>query len=302
MAQHFDRDKRSIAALNRQAKAGDAEAMAELGLRFFLGRGGAKRDTLKGLDWSERAIRVGDRQALRNLVTLMRVLPALDVYVCRQCLIRCAEDGVAYAQAFLGCSLADGSSGFPMNQKEALVWLRKAAAQNEPIASLTLGWCLMLGDGCEPDYDAACEAWRRVEGVDFEQSGRIDFALAFCALFGYGMPRDVTYAAKHLQRASETLGVASLWLSALVDCGLGVAEDRVRGAKLVAQAFNQGFPAHEEDFLAVDDVDEDAPSKQRAQALLAHIDRLREDPETPRRVHTQTRMIMENRDMVAEIH
>ena len=80
MAQHFDRDKRSIAALNRQAKAGDAEAMAELGLRFFLGRGGAKRDTLKGLDWSERAIRVGDRQALRNLVTLMRVLPALDVY------------------------------------------------------------------------------------------------------------------------------------------------------------------------------------------------------------------------------
>ena len=82
----------------------------------------------------------------------------------------------------------------------------------------------------------------------------------------------------------------------------GVAEDRVRGAKLVAQAFNQGFPAHEEDFLAVDDVDEDVPSKQRAQALLAHIDRLREDPETPRRVHTQTRMIMENLDMVAEIH
>ena len=62
-----------------------------------------------------------------------------------------AEQGDAEAAWFLAVSLAYGDDGFPQDEREALVWLRRAAARGHPQALYHLAWRYDAGEGVPHD-------------------------------------------------------------------------------------------------------------------------------------------------------
>ena len=62
-----------------------------------------------------------------------------------------AERGDAEAAWFLGISLAYGDQGFKQNEREALVWLRRAVARGHPQAFYHLAWRYLAGEGVSQD-------------------------------------------------------------------------------------------------------------------------------------------------------
>lgn len=58
-------------AVRRLAEDGDAEAQYQLGLRYYLGKGGEKRDLPQAVRWFERAAAQGQVMAMRNLAQIL---------------------------------------------------------------------------------------------------------------------------------------------------------------------------------------------------------------------------------------
>ena len=71
----------------------------------------------------------------------------------------CAEAGEAEAQAVYGQMLLDGT-GVPVDQRAALGWFVKAAAQQHLMAINMVGRCYDLGWGTAPDKARAAECYR----------------------------------------------------------------------------------------------------------------------------------------------
>ena len=62
-----------------------------------------------------------------------------------------AKCGNADAQYVVAIGLSDGGDGFKRNEREALVWLRRAAAQGNTQALYVLGLLHENGDGVPHD-------------------------------------------------------------------------------------------------------------------------------------------------------
>ena len=62
-----------------------------------------------------------------------------------------AERGDAEAAWFLAVSLTYGDEGFRQDEREALKWLRRAAARGHPQALYHLGWRYESGEGVPHD-------------------------------------------------------------------------------------------------------------------------------------------------------
>ena len=62
-----------------------------------------------------------------------------------------AKRGDAESQCYVAVGLTHGSDSFPQNKREALTWLRRAAAQLNPQALYNLGYLYEYGDGVPAD-------------------------------------------------------------------------------------------------------------------------------------------------------
>ena len=62
-----------------------------------------------------------------------------------------AKRGHADAQYVVAVGLSDGGDGFERNEREALVWLRRAAAQGNADAVYVLACLHEVGDGVRQD-------------------------------------------------------------------------------------------------------------------------------------------------------
>src|ERR1700728_2845126 len=106
--QNLDAD--SLEVLRAKAEHGDAKAQAELGGRFYLGRGVSK-------DYTSAALWVG----------------------------KAADQGDALAQGMLGSMYYKGQ-GVAQDYAAAVLWSRKAAEQDNAVGESILGTMYYAGD------------------------------------------------------------------------------------------------------------------------------------------------------------
>ena len=146
-----------IEKLKRDAEAGDAEAQADLGVCYALGRG-VKRDDREAVKWFRKA----------------------------------AEQGYAYAQSMLGRCYADGQ-GVKQDYREAVKWIRKAAEQGNASAQFNLGVHYADGQGVKQDYGEAVKWYRKAAE---QRHAGAQYNLGVCYYMGQGVIEDYTEAYK----------------------------------------------------------------------------------------------------------
>jgi uncharacterized protein len=115
-----------------------------------------------------------------------------------------AEQGDADAQNQLARAYHFGK-GVPIDQAEAVKWLRKAAEQHHLIAELFLGFAYYKGEGIAQDYMEAAKWYAKSA-----EQGNADaqFCLGCCYLDGEGVPKDNVLAYMWINLAGESYDVA----------------------------------------------------------------------------------------------
>ncbi len=86
-----------------------------------------------------------------------------------------AEHGDAFSQRLVGEAFDKGQNGLAVDPHEAVLWLQKAAAQNDGVAQHRLGLHLKTGNGVPEDQDAAT-AWFRKAVANGDATAQAELA------------------------------------------------------------------------------------------------------------------------------
>ena len=113
----------------------------------------------------------------------------------RKALLARAQRGEVGAQFWLGAGYEQGWFG-KANFQEALKWLRKAAAHNDPDAQVSLGQMYEDGEGVQQSYTLAAKWYRKaaehVPDLGGASQGRNNLGLLY--MEGLGVPKDYVRA------------------------------------------------------------------------------------------------------------
>ena len=274
----------NIDALKRTAEAGDRAAQYRLGLAYRDGTG-LPKDAVRAYFWLSMAVafgtgdvREGARAALNGVTN---ALTDADRRRAEQIgvdeLQRLADDGRAWAQAWLGAAYQIGSAVTPRDPALALRWLEKAAAQGDSGAQFMLGLSFLRGDGVPADAKRAMALLRSAAGQGhtkaqvrlgsgyFDGTGVLqDYAEAvrwwrlaadqgddeaqanlgdLYRLGDKGVAQDYQESARWYRSAAEQGHVvAQSNLGTYYERGLGVPQDLLQAVKWYTQAARQGYP------------------------------------------------------------
>ena len=274
----------NIDALKRTAEAGDRAAQYRLGLAYRDGTG-LPKDAVRAYFWLSMAVafgtgdvREGARAALNGVTN---ALTDADRRRAEQIgvdeLQRLADDGRAWAQAWLGAAYQIGSAVTPRDPALALRWLEKAAAQGDSGAQFMLGLSFLRGDGVPADAKRAMALLRSAAGQGhtkaqvrlgsgyFDGTGVLqDYAEAvrwwrlaadqgddeaqanlgdLYRLGDKGVAQDYQESARWYRSAAEQgHAVAQSNLGTFYERGLGVPQDLLQAVKWYTQAARQGYP------------------------------------------------------------
>ena len=193
-----------VAQLRMLAERGDADAQAELGVRYAAGRG-VERDHEVAVSWLRRA----------------------------------AEQGNARGQVELGFAYERGR-GVDQNHDEAVRWFRRSAEQGNALGQNNLGWMYRTGRGVSQDHEEAVRWFRRSaeQGNAFAQGN-----LGVMYRDGLGVPQDSEQAVRWFRRAAEQGSAESQNnLGFMYGTGRGVREDEEEAARWYRRAADQGNP------------------------------------------------------------
>lgn len=120
----------SVTLYRREADAGNASAMAELGRMYEQGRGGLEKDGTQAVHWYRRGAELGNGQAMASLAYMYERGHgglAKDMDEAAQWYRKGAGTGDRYAMYFMGRACEFGL-GVTKDRAEAVEWYRKAAA------------------------------------------------------------------------------------------------------------------------------------------------------------------------------
>lgn len=130
--------------------------------------------------------------------------------------------------------------------KQAFEWYQKGAQAKDAQAMLNLGNCFFYGMGVEKDEKTAVKWWK-----DAADAGNI-YAISQmgdCYYFGVGTEKDVAKAVEYLtQAADHNIANAQYRLGLLYYTGNGVKQDQTY-AKLLMQKARDGGMTEAKDFL-----------------------------------------------------
>ena len=160
------------AALEEQAKGGDADAQYQLGDCYFFGLG-VKRDMVEGASWYRKAAEAGQMKAQFNLGGCfhegMGVEP--DLMAAIRWWRKSAGQDYAPAEISIGDCYIFGK-GVGRDEEEGVRWFRKAAAQNYAAAQHRLGNCYYHGKGVRKDLAQAIQWYRQASEQGYKPSQR----------------------------------------------------------------------------------------------------------------------------------
>ena len=126
------KEQNEMEELLQEAKGGDAEAMYDVGIKYELGDDGFKKDENIALSWYKKAHEGGNIKG--TAVLGLSIIQGLGGATKRPIqglvyITHAASQGSNYAACMLGKAFANGCAGLPVDQKEAIFWLKKAAGE-----------------------------------------------------------------------------------------------------------------------------------------------------------------------------
>lgn len=192
-----------LAALTRQAEAGDAAAQHELAMLYW------KSDELPR-----------DKERAHRLLELA------------------AGQGLARAQSALGFMYLGGVPGQRADPKTAVAWLERAVAQGDAEGQWILGYCYDTGTGVLRDH---ARARRLYELAAAQGHGNAMYQLGVLYAEGDGVNQDYAQARRWYAKAAA-LGQldGQLELGILYARGLGGPRDAVRARELLEPVCDAG--------------------------------------------------------------
>jgi serine/threonine protein kinase len=143
------------------------------------------------------------------------------------------------AAAELALLFSDPGSG-PTDGKKAIEQFQAAADRGSSAAALTLGRCLLRGNGIARDVARGIELIKRASNAGYPEAVGI---LAVCYYEGEGVERDLSEAFRLFSRASELGHQHSLGNLAIMHLnGEGTERKLPKAVELVEQGANAGIP------------------------------------------------------------
>jgi TPR repeat protein len=146
-----------IASLRQKAEAGDTEAQAELGQRYFIGRGVAE-DPGQARAWCQRA---ADKGNARGEVLLGQIYQfgagvTVDFAQARTWYQKAADQGDPEGQTRLGLLYEQGGKGVNQDYVQARLWYQKAAGRGSRVAQTRLAAMNAVNSpaaaSCDPNW------------------------------------------------------------------------------------------------------------------------------------------------------
>lgn len=126
----------AIPLLQQGAQLGDARAQATLGIAYQDGNG-VRRDDKQAAYWFGLAAAQGHRAseyALGGMYEEAEGGLTRDARKAGQLYLASARQGFDKAELVVGVNYLTGDDGYPNDRQQAIAWLRKAAAQDQPFA------------------------------------------------------------------------------------------------------------------------------------------------------------------------
>ncbi len=224
--------------LTRKARAGDAQAMVALGLRFERGEGVAK-DEVEAVRWFKNAAESGHGSGMFNFGLALsegRGVEKDEVEAVRW-FRRSAEAGDALGKGSLGTMLLEGR-GTAKDEVEAARWLREAAAAGDALAMNNLGALLQDGRGVAKDA-ALAASWYRRSALAGNFQGMSN--LGIMLLRGEGVASDGAEAARWFLKAAEGGDAAGMFnFGFMLAEGQGIARDEAEAVRWFKKAADAG--------------------------------------------------------------
>jgi TPR repeat protein len=138
----------------RLAEQGETDAQFNVGLMYLNGTG-TNKDSLKAIQWLERAAKKGNTDAMYHLGRYYADPERLKTHRDRQrgitLIRRAAEQGHVEAQYLLGMLYYKGT-GVIQDFEEGVRWIRKAADRGMTDAMYQMGLLCLTGRGVDKDY------------------------------------------------------------------------------------------------------------------------------------------------------
>lgn len=186
----------------KAADAGHAEAMRCLGVSYQDGKG-VEQDTGKAIQWYRRAAAAGSAEAMHNLGrTYGHGLGVeIDGQKAAGWYRKAIEAGNVDAMYSLGAMYTDGKA-VPQDYAECVKWYRRAAAEGHVEAMLYLGLRYLVGKGVQQDNEKAL-AWLTKAAYRGHPSAMMVLAQNYA--LGDGVARDPEQA--------------YIWTSLAIRCG-----------------------------------------------------------------------------------
>lgn len=207
--------KQRLDLLRHAAEGGVEEAMRDLGLAYFFGRGIEENNRL-ALKWVQKAADLGDEKAKLNLDQIKafaKLDDDYDAYKPR------ADAGDPAAQVSLGFLLINVRH----NPGEATKYFRLAADAGSTEAMCALAQCYLQGKGVTVDQTNAFQWYNRAAEA---RSTEAMYALAQCYLHGVGVSVDQTNSFQWCKRAADAGSTEAMCaLAQYYARGVGVSVD-----------------------------------------------------------------------------
>ncbi len=227
-----------VAQLRGLAERGNADAQAELGVRYEVGLG-VDRDYGEAVTWYRRAAEQGHAHGQSGLGAMYgsgRGVSRDDAEAVRWYRLA-AEGGHVVAQFRLGAHYA-GGRGVSRSDAEAVLWYRLAADQGNLEAQHNLGRMYREGRGVQRNLATAVRWIRRAaeQGKMYAQS-----TLGEMFRDGIGVSQDDEEAVRWFRRSAEQgLSFGQVHLGWMYEQGRGVRRDRLEAARWYRLAADQG--------------------------------------------------------------
>lgn len=234
----FQLVSQEIKKLNAKGKAGDADAIFELAMKYYNGDV-VPEDKVKAVKLFQKAAeqRHSEAQCMLGICYYKsRGVPENKSEAVKW-LLKAAKQGNARAQFLVGW-FNDIGYGVFEDKDEAIKWYRKSADQGFPNAQYILGLCYDCGNAVSVDKLEAVKWYRKAAEQNYPQA---QLNLGLCYNKGYGVPQDKTEAIKWFHKAAEQgLDDAQFSLGWCYDSGEGVSEDIAEAVKWYRKAAEQG--------------------------------------------------------------
>lgn len=230
----------AVAAFDRAAEGGNAEAMTCLGIIHMYGRG-VKAQPEVGFEWVHRAA-TKEREAHGMYALAVAYLNGVGTerreYLAKDWFLKAAATGHAEAMRSLGSMYQQEKSD--SSYQLAMEWFRKAKDAGSMDAIVDIGIMYELGLGIVRDPE---EALRRYRFAAQAGSPRGMFAIGQSYQKGAGVPRDYTQAMVWYRRAAEAGSADAMnSIGALYHHGLGVRRSLGKAIRWYERATQAGSP------------------------------------------------------------